>query len=167
MGLSSAIARPPRCLLVNLTTQETIQCLFNPTQLVEKISVNWSRLPVLGLSHQPLQYLGTGNRQLPGVEFYLDKSFASEAPGDADIDDFRNFLRSLTLPPASADVGNTTPPRVLLLWPKVLTIEAVITELEFQYRQLARDGSVLVYTATCTVEEILDVRVTSEMRRSG
>jgi hypothetical protein len=61
----------------------------------------------------------------------------------------------------------TAPPRVLVLWPRVLTIETVLTELEFSYRTFAGDASVLIYTATVTFEEILDVRVTSEMRRSG
>jgi hypothetical protein len=56
---------------------------------------------------------------------------------------------------------------VLLLWPNVLTIETVVTDLEFQYRVFGSDGSALVYTATCGFEEILDVRVTSEDRRGG
>jgi hypothetical protein len=47
----------------------------------------------------------------------------------------------------------------------VLTIETVLTDLEFQYKQFATDGSVLVYTATVSFEEILDARVTSEERR--
>jgi hypothetical protein len=49
----------------------------------------------------------------------------------------------------------------------VLTVETVITELEFQFRQFGADGSVLVYTATCTFEEILDHRITSEDLRGG
>lgn len=165
MPLSTAFTPPPKCLLVNVGTNETMQCLFNPTQLVERVGVNWNRLDVLGLSHQPLQYKNTGNRQLPGVEFYMDRFFAAEAPGDPDIDDFRNFLRALTVPPASAEME--PPPRVLVIWPKVLVIETVLTELEFQYRVFGTDGSALIYTATCGFEEILDARVTSEQRRSG
>ena len=38
----------------------------------------WNRLPILGFSHQLLQYQSTSNRQLPGVEFYVDKFFAVE-----------------------------------------------------------------------------------------
>ena len=83
----------------------------------------------------------------------MDKFFAVQAPGDPDIDDFRNFLRALTVPPASAEMA--PPPRVLVIWPKVLVIETVLTELEFQYRVFAGDGSALIYTATCGFEEIL------------
>ncbi len=59
----------------------------------------------------------------------------------------------------------TAPPRTLFIWPGVLTIETVLTELEFQYKQFGVDGSVLVYTATVSFEEILDIRGTSEERR--
>ena len=80
MSFARAIARPPRCGLVNVTSGESIECLFNPTQLSEKLQVNWNRLAVPGLSHQVLQFQSTANRQLSGVEFYLDRYFAAEQP---------------------------------------------------------------------------------------
>ena len=48
---------------------------------------------------------------------------------------------------------------------KVLTVETVLTDVEFQYRQLGNDNTVLIYTASCGFEEVLDVRVTSEQLR--
>jgi hypothetical protein len=166
MGIEIAGVRPSRCTLVNVDTAESIDCLFNPTQISEKVQVNWNRVSVPGLSHQLLQFQSTGNRQLSGVEFYLDKFFAAEQPGNVDILNFRGFLRALTAPPAGTEgVPATAPPRTLFIWPNVLTIETVLTDLEFQYKQFAVDGSVLVYTATVSFEEILDARVTSEERR--
>ncbi len=168
MSLAAALARPPRCVLVNLTTGESIECLFNPKELTEKLDVNWTRLTVPGLSHQVLQFQNTGNRQLSGVEFYVDRFFATEAGADADILDFRAFLRALTVPPEGTEgVPATAPPRVLFIWLGVVTIECVISSVEFQYKQLAVDGTVLVYTATVTFEEILDARVTSEGLRGA
>lgn len=67
-------------------------CLFNPTQVTEKLQVNWKVGP--GLSHQVLQFQSTSNRQLTGVEFYLDRFFATEQPGDPNILEFRAFLRN-------------------------------------------------------------------------
>lgn len=167
MGLRDAVIRPPRCSLANVATGETLDCLFNPTQLVEKVQVNWNRLVVPGLSHQVLQYQGTGNRELTGIEFYLDRFFAQEQPGDPDILEFRAFLRALTVPPGGTEgVAATAPPRVLFVWPEVLVIEAVATSVEFQYRQFGIDGRVLVYAASVSFEEILDVRVTSEQLRA-
>lgn len=166
MSFGAALARPPRCLLVNVTTGKSLECLLNPTQLSEKLQVNWNRLTVPGLSHQVLQFQSTGNRQLSGVEFYLDRFFAAEQPGDVNVLDFRAFLRALTVPPEGTEgVPATAPPRVLFLWPGVLTVECVIASVEFLYRQLGADGSVLVYTASVTFEEILDARVMSESMR--
>lgn len=166
MSFDGAIARPPRCVLVNVTSGESMECLFNPTQLTEKVQVNWSRLAVPGLSHQVLQFQSTANRSLAGVEFYLDRFFATEQPGEPDIMEFRSFIRALTVPPSGTEgVVDTAPPRTLFIWPEVITIETVVTDVEFQYRQVAVDGRVLVYAATVTFEEILDVRVTSEELR--
>jgi hypothetical protein len=91
MGIELAIVQPPRCCWSTSTTAESMDCLFNPTQLSEKVQVNWNRLPVPGLSHQMLQYQGTSNRELSGVEFYLDRFFAAEQPGNVDILEFRAF----------------------------------------------------------------------------
>jgi hypothetical protein len=167
MGLEVAGIRAPRCFLINVETAESIDCLFNPTQISEKVQVNWNRVTVPGLSHQLLQFQSTGNRQLSGVEFYLDRFFAKEQSDDADILDFRGFLRALTVPPKGADgVPATAPPRTLFVWPTVLSIETVLTDVEFQYKQFAADATVLVYTATVTFEEVLDARVTSEDKRT-
>ena len=166
MPIELAMVRPPRCVLVNVTSGESMECLFNPTQLTEKVQVNWSRLAVPGLSHQVLQFQSTANRSLAGVEFYLDRFFATEQPGEPDIMEFRSFIRALTVPPSGTEgVVDTAPPRTLFIWPEVLTVETVVTDVEFQYRQVAIDGRVLVYAATVTFEEILDVRVTSEELR--
>ncbi len=166
MSIDTAMVRPPRCSLVNITTGEAMDCLFNPTQLSEKVQVNWNRLAVPGLSHQILQFQSTSNRQISGVEFYLDAFFAAEQQGAPDILDFRAFLRALTVPPEGTEgVPATAPPRTLFIWPEVLTVEAVLTGVEFQYRQIGVDGTVLVYAATVSFEEILDVRVTSEQLR--
>lgn len=157
------MTRPPRCVLVNVTTGESLECLFNPTQLTEKLQVNWNRQVVPGLSHQVLQFQSTSNRQLAGVEFYLDRFFATEQPGEPNILEFRAFLRALTVPPANTTgVLPTTPPRVLLIWPNVVTVECVVASVDFQYRQLAVDSKLLAYTASVTFEEVLDRRVTSE-----
>ena len=148
------LARAPRCFIANISTGESIECMFNPEKLKVKISANYNRISVPGLSHQPLQYQSTGNRQLPGVEFYLDKFFAAKQSDDDDILHFRDFFVSLTKPTQIYHA----PPRTLFLWSGVITIETVITDLEFQYRKISQDGKPLIYTVTCTFEEILDVR---------
>ena len=76
--------------------------------------------------------------------------------------------RALTVPPeGTEDVAATAPPRVLFIWPEVVTVECVVASVEFTYNQLAVDGTVLVYAANVTFEEILDTRVTSEELREA
>lgn len=162
MTLSSVAIRPPRCVLVNVATAESMECLFNPTQLTEKLQVNWNRLVVPGLSHQVLQFQSSSNVQLSGVEFYLDRFFAAANGNDSKLGEFRSFLRALTVPVGGAEtVMATAPPRVLVIWPNVITVECVVSSVEFLYRQFDVEGRVLVYTATVGFEAILEVRVTS------
>jgi hypothetical protein len=71
------------------------------------------------------------------------------------------------VPPAGTqDVASTAPPRVLFIWPEVVTVECVVASVEFTYKQLAVDSTVLVY-ANVTFEEILDTRMTSEELREA
>lgn len=160
--------RSPRCLLVNVASGESMTCLLNPTQMNEAIQVYWRPVVVPGLSHAILQYQSTDNRIFSGVEFYFDKFFSSDIGDERGIISFRDFLRSLTVPPERGeDVLSMAPPRVLVIWPKVITVEAVVTQVEFEYQQFSVEGDVLVYSAFVTFEEILDVRITSEQRRKG
>lgn len=164
---ASAYPRAPRCSIANLTTGETMEALFNPEQLKEKISVNWNRLPVPGLSHQVLQFQSTGNTVLSGLDFYLDRFFASKQSNAPEIMQFRAFLRSFTVPTEPV-VGSplVAPPRALFVWPGLFSMEAVVTEVEFTYKQFSvKDGQVLIYTAVLGLEQIRDERVTSEQLR--
>jgi hypothetical protein len=54
---------------------------------------------------------------------------------------------------------------VLFIWPEVVTVECVVASVEFTYKQLAVNNTILVYAANVTFEEILDTRVTSEELR--
>jgi len=150
--LERALAAARRCHLANTRSGESIECLFNPTHLTEKIAVAWNRLVVPGLGHHVLQFQSTANRELSSVDLYLDR-FAAAARGD-DILRFRDFIRALTVP----DVATGAPPRTLFIWPGTLTLTCVVASAELSYRQFAADGSVQVYTATLSFEEIVDLR---------
>ena len=98
--MTHVMAKPQRCSLVNLTSGEEMPAFFNPQQLTERVQVNYARHNVPGMSHQPLQYVSTGNRTLPAVDFYLDKIMSLDrGVTNFDIMDFRNFMHALTLPP--------------------------------------------------------------------
>lgn len=150
-------ARPPRCRLVNLASGAVLECLANPTQLTERLAVQWNRPAVPGLPFSPLQYQSTANRQLVGVEFYCAEALARGYPESPDILSFQSFLRELTIPPPGAvGVASVAPPKTLLLWPGVITMECVVTSVELQYKQFGVEGAVLAYTATVTFEEVIE-----------
>jgi len=163
MSLAITATRPPKCLLINVHSGAQIEPLFNPTQVSEAVQVRYDRHHVAGLSHEVLQYRGTTNRRLSGVAFYLDRLFAEAQPGQPDIRAFRAFLRALTVPPRHSGGGlPSPPPRLLFIWPEVVVMQAVVTDLEFQYRQFNAYGELMVYTARCTLEAFEIERLTSE-----
>jgi len=145
--------RPPRVTLVNLDTQERMECLINPETLTEKLSVIYRRLSVPGVGHQMLQYDSTSNRVVPGLELAFDRRIGKPSVSEADIVAFRDFLRKVAQP-AQVDLPSA-PPTVLFVWPKVLSIECVLSDLEFRYQAFGAEGELLMYTATCTLEEVM------------
>lgn len=171
MGLEVASRAPARMSLANLATGEAIEAQFNPTELEEALEVNWARQVVPGLSHQPLQYVHTGNDK-----FTLELYFESLDP-TADLAQLlhaRRFLQSLCYPRRGAqEVVGGTPPRVLFVWPTVVSLTTVIAALSFKYSRFNLAGTPTEFTAKVTLEEIRDVRLVSEdvlangTRRSG
>ena len=161
-------ADPERVHLGNVSSGESKVVMVNPTSLAYAVDVRYARHGVPGLSHEPLQYTGTGNRTTQPIDFALDRFFAADQADAPDIRDFENFLLALTVPPAgTSGAPDTRPPRCLIVWPGVITIETVLTRVEFSFSDFGLDGGVLAYTAKCTFEEILDRRRTSEEYRRG
>lgn len=169
--MRAAAKKPERLSLTNLDTGEGFFCMFNPNQWEEQVNVNWNRQAVPGLSHQPLQYGYTENFQ-----FDLDLFLRGETPGEvnqeptkdkevkglAGILDFRKFLMSLVYPRLSTTVGGSGPPRVLVVWPNVLTMTCVARSYRVQHTRFNTLGTTVEYGATMGFEEHRNKRITSE-----
>jgi hypothetical protein len=160
MGLEAAGQRPARMSIANVATGESVEAQFNPTEFEEAIEVNWARQTVPGLSHQPLQFVNTGN-----VRFTLDLNFDAQ-DATTTIEDVlfaRRFLQSLCYPRRGAeDVAGGGPPRALFVWPKVIALTCVLTGISLKYGRFALDGTPTQFSAKVTLEEIRDVRLLSE-----
>lgn len=166
MNLTRAASRPPKCLLINTITGEAMEPMFNPTQISEEMQAHFQRHQAPGVSWETLHYTGTSNRTFKGIEFYVDRFFAEAQPSAQDIREFRAFLRAFMAPSAAQDgAPNNTPPRMLFIWPDVAVMEAVVLDLEFQYKQFNVYSELLVYTATCSLEAVAVRPVTSELLR--
>ena len=161
-------ADPERVHLVNQTTGEDKVVLINPEAFSLALEVRYTRIQPPGLSHEVLQYQGTGNRKISNIAFMLDRFIAEAQPDAPDIQDFERFVMALTVPPGgTSGARDTRPPRAMVIWPGVLTMECVLTGVEFTYTDFSVDGGLLAYTASCSFEEILDERRTSEQYRRG
>ncbi len=162
---------PPKASLFNLSSGETKDFFFNPTTLEQNMGeVNYDRIGYPGLSHQRLAYQGNTNPQVP-IEVFVDKISLDAANGtDVDVEDFKNYLQALTLPvEGDGFTTGSAPPRVIFAWPNVTNFTAVLRNLSFQNRTFSQEtGQVLIYTATFTLEEVRDQRLSSEeVRQHG
>lgn len=151
---------------------------MNPTELEEAIEVGWNEQRVVGMSHPRLQYTGTGAHKFPAVEFYVSAHALSQETGKNlsanEVLEFKRFLQSLTVPRAGAqDVVGGAPPRVLFIWPRVISLVCVVRSVSFRYNRFSAEGTPLVYTARVAFSEIRDARMTHEQiliegsRRAG
>jgi len=160
VALDVAAQTPARMSIVNLSTTDSVEAQFNPADFEEALEVNWARQTVPGLSHQPLQFVNTGN-----VKFTLELNFEAQDPA-ADLDQLlgaRRFLQSLCYPRrGAADVAGGGPPRALFVWPTIVSLTCVITSLTFKYSRFNLAGTPVQFTAKLGLEEIRDVRLLSE-----
>lgn len=160
MALEVAAQTPARMSIANVSSGESIEAQFNPTELEEALEVNWARQTVPGLSHQPLQFVNTGN-----LKFTLELQFeAQNAATDVDRNlQARRFLQSLCYPRrGAANVVRGGPPRVLFVWPTFVSLTCVIASLSFKYSRFNLAGTPIYFTAKVALEEIRDVRLLSE-----
>lgn len=155
---------PSRVTLSNMSTNETIEVAHNPEALEEEIQVNWNRLTVPGLSHQVLQYGNTNNLSIP-LELWWDgrRSLAFQK-----LHADRVFLFSLCYPQQGDDpVAGNGPPRVLFVWPNMITLTCVMAGVKFNHSKFNYQGQSYMATATVTLEEIRDFRLlSSEVREN-
>lgn len=150
--------------LVNLATAEPFEVMFNPTDFEEKVSVKWKRVAIPGMSHELLQYENTSNVTF-GFEFFCR---ATNRETKQLTMDFRNFILALCYPSEGAtSVPTGAPPRVLVVWPRLLSMTCVVQNVAFKNEAFdPTDLSLLRLKANVDFEEIRDVRLTSESVRT-
>lgn len=165
MAVTESFVLPQRMYFVDLRTAETMEALFNPSELEEALDVLYNELGIPGLSHSPLQYSGTSNHKF-SFDLY---AVGDGATGRAQIEDFRKFLLSLCYPAAAADsVLTGAPPRVLFVWPELVSLQARILSVGFKHQRFALDGGTTRFVASLKLSEVRDTRLTSEdVRRLG
>ena len=154
----SAIVDPPKMQIANVELGTSIEAQFNPTELDENLEALYNRLQVIGQSHQPMQYLGTGNHQ-----FSFELAFrAIDNQGHSLLDQVmarRNYILSLMY---ATRTGNGSPPRVLFVWPGLAALTCKVTTFKGKHTFFNKKAYPVYGAYQIGVEEIRDVRLYSE-----
>jgi len=145
--------------LTDLQSNETQEVMFNPSDLSRKIAVNYALKDVLGNSHREHEYLQTDNQNLS-----FDLFHNVETPEQLlRAEDLARFLESLCYGPEDPEsIASAAPPRVLLVWPRTLSIVARLVSIEFQHQRWNRFGNTIQFTAKCEFQESRIRRLTKK-----
>lgn len=162
-SMAGAVAeRPDRMTITDLVSGESVEMQYNPTEIEEGLAVVYGKLTIPGQSHTIGQYTNTGPL---GVTFDLAFDALANAK-DFDWDDAmnaRNFLHSLCYAKRGAgSVRAGAPPRCLFVWPNLYSLTTRIQSLKIRFTRFAKNGKPTAFSCSCVIEEIRDMRLTSE-----
>lgn len=149
-----------RISVLDVDPIETIEVYRNPTGFSVGVDVNWARMQVPGLPHEPKHYVGTSNPAIPFEFFY-----AASKPFEIDeMFDKQRLFDALAYP-----IEGGSMPRVLIQWPKTLTMICTLNSISTEFIEFARDGRPKVMAVRCELEEISDGagRTYQEVRQFG
>lgn len=174
----SVFKTAPRVRFVNIRSGEGITAQFNPTEFEEGLEAQYNRQQVLGLSHQVLQFIGTGNHHFT-MELFWNRGVTPEVREEdlanigiseiSELAEAKAFFESLMYPTGGAtSITSGAPPRVLVVWPGVLSMTCVLMAMNTTNERFNSRGETVEATMSLQFEEIRDVRITSqEVRQFG
>ncbi len=148
------MAEMSKAQIQNLQTKEFIKCMFNPTDYSSTKAVKWTARPVLQKDVPSLQFGGGVGRTLKMTLF-----FDSVFDPNRNLTNDMKALEKLTVIDTSTENKTTSqgrPPFCIFTWGAVFAFTAVVTALDFDYKQFKPDGTPLRFTAKITFLEILD-----------
>lgn len=167
VDIATATQRPLRMSIADLETGDALEMQYNPTEPEEELGTNFGRQPILGMSHEQLQFSNTKNLV---VTMALNFDALTQVGDDRyDIEGARNFLHSLHYPSRGAtDVRSGAPPRTLLVWPDLYALRVHIISLRIKFTRFAATGGPTAFTANVTWENVRDSRLYSDdVRQKG
>ncbi len=143
--------------LVNMVTGVARTVQFNPAELEETIGVNYARLVVPGLSHTRKHFVNTDD-----VKFSFELFSHCLDSGDTKLANMlairedRRFLYALTHPWRADGIKRGGAPRVLFIWPHLISLTCVVTSLTFKYTLFNKTGAPAAWNARVQLEQIRD-----------
>lgn len=155
-NLAYLVARYPRGVSEDFRTNVVV----NPESFSESIEPQYSRRPVLGLSHEVLQYIRTASRELSmqfwvSWDVYIQRKLATQ---DMHPVAFRDFVASLCVPAGA----RLSPPLVEVHWPGAnLDFMGVVSSLGIEYTRFSSRGDPIEYTVDVSFVEVARALMTS------
>lgn len=145
-------------IIGNLQTRQYVIAQYTPLKVQEELSVEFERLKVLGLSHQPLQYSQTNNHKVT-----LSFDFNGDPKQGQTAADQRRFLLSNCYPSRSArNVKSGGPSGVVVDWPELFSLVCVQLSVKMDHELFKKTGGSRKFTAQVVFEELRDLRLYAE-----
>jgi len=133
--------------IINEYTGEDREVQINPTQIQERLRVNYSEEHAVMKVPGDLVYGNTGNTEIP-LRLELDQELFPKTS----IIDFWLFVKSLCYPVRLGDlIGD--PPDVLFVWPHLFSIQVKVTSLQTTFNDFTRALKPKSYVMNITVKE--------------
>lgn len=152
---------PARMSLVNLVTGDERVAQYNPEELEEKIGVAFADLQVPGLSHKRSHFLNTENVTFSFELFYSCVNGSGPAGLQAMKED-RKFIYALTHPWRADGIERGGSPRVLFVWPQLVSLTCKVRNVTFRYTSFNKEGAPTRWSAKMELFEIRDAFVGME-----
>lgn len=144
------------------------KAIVNPTSFKETIQAHYSLRPVLGLSHEVVQYVRTGTRKITmelwlSYHIFLQQGWLVETP-DALLS-WRNWFESLLVP---SGVG-LAPPKVAMLWPYAdLWFMGVLESLDVDYERFDYRGAPIEMKLSISMIEVAEgLMLSDKVKQKG
>ena len=141
------------------------RAIVNPTSFTETVEPQYSLRPVLGLSHEIVQYIRTAARTISMDLFVSYQILQLQNQGGSMNDPvsivlkWRNFFQSLVVPSRAG----LAPPLVSFDWPGAdLHFKGVVTSLTIEYQRFALNGSPMEFNMSLAFVEVADRLMTSD-----
>lgn len=160
--LADSVTRAPGHLMtmVNMVNNQAMEAQFNPSEFSETLGANYARQTVVGLSHQVLQFVHTENLRFD-IELYFQSADGGEFQQQSNLA-ARKFIHAAVHPWRADSIRRGGAPRMLFIWPNLISLQCVVTSAKFSYIRFNRTLSPVVLTVKLTLEEIRDAHVTME-----
>ncbi len=155
-NIAYLVARYPRGVAKDFSTN----VLVNPETFSESVEPQYSRRPVLGLSHEVIQYIRTASREISmqlwvSWDVYIQRKMITSGAHPVA---FRDFMVSLCVPAGA----RLSPPLVELHWPGAnLGFMGVVSSLNIEYTRFSSRGDPIEYTVDVTFLEVAAALMTS------